>query len=94
LEVALLRAANDIKGSFIRAGDTLMIPTGGESTLLADGRRVYRASMRYTVKRGDSLYKIADRFRISISDLVAWNAIDPKDYLRPGQSLTLFPSES
>jgi membrane-bound lytic murein transglycosylase D len=94
LEVALLRAANDITGSFIRAGDTLMIPTGGESTLLADGRRVYRASMRYTVKRGDSLYKIADRFRISISDLVAWNAIDPKDYLRPGQSLTLFPSES
>lgn len=94
LEVAVLRAANDIRGSFIRAGDTLMIPTGGESTLLADGRRVYRASMRYTVKRGDSLYKIADRFRISISDLVAWNAIDPKDYLRPGQSLTLFPSES
>jgi membrane-bound lytic murein transglycosylase D len=94
LEVAVLRAANDIKGSFIRAGDTLMIPTGGESTVLADGRRVYRASMRYTVQRGDSLYKIADRFRISISDLVAWNAIDPKDYLRPGQSLTLFPSES
>lgn len=94
LEVALLRAANDIKGSFIRAGDTLMIPTGGESTVLADGRRVYRASMRYTVQRGDSLYKIADRFRISISDLASWNAIDPKDYLRPGQSLTLFPSES
>ena len=94
LEVALLRAANDINGSFIRAGATLMIPTGGASTELSDGRRVYRASMRYTVKPGDSLYKIADRFRISISDLVAWNAIDPNDYLRPGQRLTLFPSES
>lgn len=94
LEVSLLRAANDIDGSLIRAGDTLMIPTGGDSTLLADGRRVYRASLRYTVKQGDSLYKIADRFSISISDLIAWNAIDPKAYLRPGQRLTLFPSES
>jgi membrane-bound lytic murein transglycosylase D len=94
LEVSLLRAANDITGSFIRAGHTLMIPTGGDSAIVADGSRVYRASMRYTVKPGDSLYKIADRFSITISDLVAWNAIDPKAYLRPGQRLTLFPSES
>jgi membrane-bound lytic murein transglycosylase D len=71
-----------------------MIPTGGDSAIVADGSRVYRASMRYTVKPGDSLYKIADRFSITISDLVAWNAIDPKAYLRPGQRLTLFPSES
>lgn len=46
--------------------------------------------LRYTVRSGDSLYRIASRFRVSITDLARWNGIDRDKILRPGQKLTMF----
>ena len=46
--------------------------------------------LNYTVRRGDSLSRIASRFRITVSDLVRWNSIDKNRILRPGQRLTMY----
>lgn len=46
--------------------------------------------LNYTVRNGDSLYLIANRFRISVADLVRWNKIDQGKYLQPGQKLTMY----
>ena len=46
--------------------------------------------LRYTVRNGDSLYLIANRFRVTISQLARWNKIDTKKILRPGQKLTMY----
>jgi len=46
--------------------------------------------LRYTVRRGDSLYLIANRFRVSIGQLARWNKIDKNKILRPGQKLTMY----
>ncbi|NNF40483.1 MAG: LysM peptidoglycan-binding domain-containing protein [Woeseiaceae bacterium] len=46
--------------------------------------------LRYTVRSGDSLYLIANRFRVTISDLARWNKIDKNKILRPGQRLTMY----
>ena len=49
------------------------------------------ASMRtisYTVRNGDSLSRIADRYRVSVNDLERWNNIEGR-YLQPGQKLKL-----
>ena len=46
--------------------------------------------LHYTVRSGDSLYLIANRFRITIDDLVRWNKIDRNRILRPGQKLTMY----
>lgn len=46
--------------------------------------------LNYTVRRGDSLYRIANRFRITIADLLRWNSIDKNKILRPGQRLTMY----
>ena len=46
--------------------------------------------LNYTVRSGDSLYLIASRFRITISDLVRWNSIDKNKLLQPGQRLTMY----
>jgi membrane-bound lytic murein transglycosylase D len=46
--------------------------------------------LNYTVRSGDSLYLIANRFRITVNDLVRWNKIDKNNILRPGQKLTMW----
>jgi membrane-bound lytic murein transglycosylase D len=46
--------------------------------------------LRYTVRSGDSLYLIANRFRVTVSQLVRWNNIDQNKILRPGQTLTMY----
>ncbi|MFK7831475.1 MAG: LysM peptidoglycan-binding domain-containing protein [Congregibacter sp.] len=91
-QVGLLREVNNLNGSFIRAGDTLMIPNSDaweqSLALAAAGRTGIKRD--YRVRSGDSLYVIARRFDVTIDDIVVWNKIDPDRYLKPGQALTLF----
>ena len=44
----------------------------------------------YTVRQGDSLYRISTQFRVSVADLLQWNNLPPERYLQPGQQLILF----
>lgn len=44
----------------------------------------------YYVRKGDSLARIANKFNVSIKDLLIWNKLDRKKYLKPGQKLTIF----
>lgn len=41
----------------------------------------------YTVQRGDSLYKIGQRYNISAQNLAEINGLEPGEYLYPGQVL-------
>lgn len=41
----------------------------------------------YTVVRGDALYKIAAKFKVTIADLVKWNKIPNPNLIRVGQKL-------
>jgi membrane-bound lytic murein transglycosylase D len=45
--------------------------------------------VRYTVRAGDSLYAIAQRFNVTIDDLRRWNDLSAKRYLQPGQLLIM-----
>ena len=45
-------------------------------------------ALRYTVRKGDSLSRIADRFNIRVSDIKRWNTLGK--YLQPGQKLKLY----
>ena len=92
-EVGLLQAVNGIRGSRIRAGDTMMIPRGdGWQGSLAYASREAAKPKGYRVRRGDSLYRIAGKFNVSINDIIAWNSLNPDAYLQPGQKLTLYVS--
>jgi membrane-bound lytic murein transglycosylase D len=44
----------------------------------------------YIVRRGDSLYSIARRFRVTIPNLLQWNDMNKDKYLQPGQRLVMF----
>ncbi|MEH6636689.1 MAG: LysM peptidoglycan-binding domain-containing protein, partial [Halioglobus sp.] len=91
-EVGLLREVNNIRGSMIRAGKTLMIPQGSAwASSLAMSTTLGPPKARgYRVRSGDSLYRIAGKFGVSINEIIAWNALQPNKYLQPGQKLTLY----
>jgi len=46
-------------------------------------------SVHYRVRNGDSLARIAERFKVRVGDLKRWNTIDG-NYLKTGQNLKLF----
>ena len=47
-------------------------------------------TLTYTVKRGDSLSRIASKFNVKVNDIKKWNEIQKQRFLQPGQKLKLF----
>lgn len=55
------------------------------------GSKTIMQRINYTVRNGDSLTRIASRFRVRVADLMRWNTLLIKSkYLQPGQRLKLF----
>jgi len=81
---ALMRANHVGPKDLLKVGQTLTIPGS------ASGAAGVIRKVRYGVRRGDSLAKIASKFNVRVSDISAWNNLNVKDYLQPGQSLTLY----
>jgi len=52
-----------------------------------------RGEVVYVVKEGDTLSEIAERHRVSVSDVRTWNRLDPKKQIQPGMRLTIFNQE-
>ena len=105
----VIRDVNNLRGSFIVAGDTLMIPSASNKSssygLSADQRLAKRQStnpnaskldqLEYVVRSGDSLWSIANDYSVSVRSLAKWNGMAPTDLLRAGQELVIWlPKDS
>lgn len=44
----------------------------------------------YTVRRGDTLFTVAQRYKVRMSDLMKWNSIKKGDVLKIGDKLTIY----
>ena len=80
-----LKRANGLNTDMLQLGQTLTIR---HSTAVSTPENLRKLS--YKVRRGDSLYLIAEKFDLRIRDITGWNKISPHAYLQPGQRLTLF----
>jgi len=95
--VAVLRDANHLKSTNIRAGKHLLVPVAAK-----DPSRYAAASLglqpggdaasklTYKVRDGDSLWKIAHNHKVSVSQVSKWNQLDAGALLRPGQQLVIW----
>lgn len=79
------------KGTFIIA-----VPKGsGENfhgrfaSLTKKWRQEYRMHI-YVVKKGDSLSTIAAQFDVTLPALMAWNDLNPDNYIHPGEQLVIY----
>ena len=93
--VAAIVSANSLGSSaVIHVGDKLTIPgakaTSSTKASTASGtKKSTTASSRYTVKRGDTLGAIANRFGSSVGKISSANGIDNPSMIRVGQVLTI-----
>jgi LysM repeat protein len=80
--VAVLRALNQLPGDVIYAGRALLVP--GRA---APAPRT--ATVRYRVRRGDTVSAIAARYRITVGAVIAANHLNRRATIRLGQVLAL-----
>ncbi len=81
---------NDLSHRQLAAWNGLSIndPLRPGQTLSLQPAHQHGGTFRYRVRSGDSLYAIARRFNVSVTELKRWNAL-PGHYLQPGQELTV-----
>ena len=86
------------KSKILRPGQTLIIWVSEDlpATTNAANRVVTvtdnKNHLNYTVEVGDSLWKIARRFKVTINSLRRWNQLGEGKLIRPGQLLKLHVS--
>ena len=98
--VAVLKQINQLSSSLIRVGEELAVPVsvsyvGSYARDSETRRELHVSGARETpsrfhkVEKGENLWSIARRHGVSLTQLVAWNDLDPNAWLRPGQHLAL-----
>ncbi|MCH6564765.1 MAG: LysM peptidoglycan-binding domain-containing protein [Proteobacteria bacterium] len=102
---ALIKKVNKIRGTQIRAGKYLTIPTATKSIssykLSAGARKSKIQNTRrsgdkhvHIVRSGQSLWSISRSYGVSTSSLARWNGIAPIDTLRVGQKLVIWTKKA
>jgi membrane-bound lytic murein transglycosylase D len=68
----------------LRAGTTITVfHSPAQPSPTASG------SVKYVVQRGDSLWKIAQKYKVEVKDLKSWNDLGGSSMLQPGQSIRI-----
>lgn len=80
---------------YLRVGQKLTLPGGSSSPrAVSASREAQIRKVRYGVRRGDSLARIAGKFNVRVNDIIGWNKLKASDYLQPGQTLLLYVNAS
>ncbi|WP_428910483.1 LysM peptidoglycan-binding domain-containing protein [Niallia sp. Krafla_26] len=82
--VSNLKSANNLSTNLIHVGQVLTIPNGTQSTSTSPSTSSYT----YTVKSGDTLWRIANNHGLSVTQLKSYNQLT-NDTIHVGQVLHL-----
>jgi len=89
LVVSLLSGVIAVMLSRHDSGNSIPVVTTIESTIPETTTTVYQEPILYTVKPGDSLFGIAERFGLNMAELMSINGITNPDRVDAGQVLKL-----
>jgi membrane-bound lytic murein transglycosylase D len=101
IPVSVLMAHNGLRSPLIRIGQLLSVPSPGNDyyayTLhhvpgVGSIRRdlIHRHRLIAYVTPGDTLWTIAQRYGVRVSELARWNGINPSAFVYPGQRLVVW----
>jgi peptidoglycan lytic transglycosylase D len=84
--------------ALLRPGQQIIVNLGARGGIIPTSLHAFTSpkevakprKITYRVRRGDSLSRISQRFKVTINQLRRWNDIKAGQYLQPGQELTLY----
>src|SRR5699024_3753501 len=88
---------NNIKNNFVYPGQQLIVSNGGSSSSTTtntgnassssnNAGSTAASGTKYTVKSGDSVWSVSNKYGISMNQLIQWNNIK-NNFIYPGQQL-------
>ncbi|MEO8467727.1 MAG: LysM peptidoglycan-binding domain-containing protein [Gammaproteobacteria bacterium] len=97
----VIREVNELRGNSLRVGDYLTIPHATQSlasyTQSADLRAERQKSLAHSgvrkehvVSSGETLWSIANTYKVDVRSLASWNSMAPGDTLSVGRSLVVW----
>ncbi|MBR4558332.1 MAG: LysM peptidoglycan-binding domain-containing protein [Fibrobacter sp.] len=94
IKVSELQQANDMKGSRIRAGQSLLIPIKVTPKPKSTKGKKPERVRTYVAKEGDNLASVARMFGVSQESLRIWNSMDAAAFVKAGDTLLVSKPES
>jgi membrane-bound lytic murein transglycosylase D len=98
VSVTTLKEANNLQTNTILVGQRLVIPNTTDqsvgSKLRNRNKRRDSTPQQYVVKKGDSLWSIAQAHKVNHLMLAKWNNLNVDTHLQPGQKLIIRTSNS
>ena len=86
-----IQAPGDEENEIITSeSSAALVKPGLTSTTI--GNRPREQVVYYTVEPGDTVSTIAEKFNISTNTVLWENKLGPRDYIKPGNQLTILPS--
>ena len=93
-----IKLLNAMKNNRVRLGQSLLLSANASAAVTpsraptlarvsAPAKKIARKPPTYTVRSGDTLYAIANKFDVEIDDLLRWNKLRPKSVLQPGNKI-------
>lgn len=108
VSVEAIRGANNLNSNILRVGQSLMIPVSSRTLSpvygtarpstpkapasawnLASGNKV---PVIHRVRSGETLWSIARRYGVLVSQIIEWNVLETDSILKLGQRLRIFPT--
>ncbi len=96
VSIQAIQRANGLRGTLLRAGQTLRIPSGGSQTKPSPQTPTQpppattsSARQYHIVRSGESLWTIAQKYNTTVETLRRLNNLSPKQAIHPGQKLLL-----
>ncbi len=90
VSVASIQQSNKIRSTLIHPGDILLIPVIPGNATVASVPRDSNGKVTHHVRQGDTLWDIAQRYGVKVSQISQWNQIEQSNTLRLGQKLTIY----
>lgn len=90
VSVATLRSQNNLRGNLIQPGQVLFASSSAKSEYTAPVQVKNKpVAATHVVRRGDSLWLISKRYRVSMASLASYNGIGKNSALVPGQQIRI-----
>jgi peptidoglycan lytic transglycosylase D len=91
VDPTVLASLNKINNGAIKPGQKLHIP--GSTVEIASTNPI-QEQLIYTVRRGDTLSRIATLFKVGIKQLMVWNKLSSAGSIKAGQRLILYVDDN